>query len=91
VRLVDETEASQQIVDFRDFPGLSVRGAEALRTDRLQLPGQFQRQLHARQVQPALFDKIFHLTKLLNVAIRIQAQVAGCARGGNQTLALVFA
>src|SRR5215213_3400770 len=41
-----------------------------------QTPGQLQRELHTSQVQSAIFDKVFHLSKLLDVAIGVKAKIA---------------
>jgi hypothetical protein len=57
----------------------------------LQFAGEFQGELHAGQIQPALLDEVFHLTQLLDIMIGIQAKIARCARGCYQTFAFVLA
>jgi hypothetical protein len=60
-------------------------------TRLLELASEFEGELNAGQVQPALFHKIFNLTKLFNIAIRIETQIARRPRGCDKTLALVLA
>jgi hypothetical protein len=86
--LVDEAEHRQHAVE------LLVEGTGAVPADAgaqvAQAAGQLERKLDAGQVEPALLDQVLHLAQALDVAVGVESQVAGGARGGDQPFALVL-
>ena len=69
----------------RFVPKLVCRGAHLAK-----LAGELERHLHPCKIQAAIIDQVLHLTKPLDIPVRIEPEIALRARWSNQPLAFIF-